>query len=124
MWAVNMYCDWRRNRLRQPLVVPQIINADLDRVGTFAKSDLCYSMSRFIREVKKLDGSEYPPNTVRDLVLMVQMYLHENSMFWKLLDQAEFMALHNVLDNTMKQRHGEGLGVCKSSDIITLDHEN
>ena len=30
MWAVNMYCEWRKNRLKAPLVPPQVINADLD----------------------------------------------------------------------------------------------
>ena len=124
MWAVNMYSEWRRNRLAMPLCPPEIINANLDMVGTFAKNDLCHSLSRFIREVKKLDGSEYPPNTVRDLVLMVQMYLHENSVYWKLLDQEEFIYLRNVVDNTMKERHAQGLGVRQSSDIISLDHEN
>ena len=86
LWAVNMYSEWRKNRLSSGLCVPEIINVNLDCVGMFAKIDLCYSMSSLIREVKKLDGSDYPPNTFRDIVLMVQMYLHENSLFWKLLD--------------------------------------
>ena len=38
-------------------------------------------MSRFVREVRKLDGGKYPPNTVRELVIMVQMYLHERGFF-------------------------------------------
>ena len=79
---------------------------------------------RFVREVKKLDGSEYPPNTVRELVIMIQMHLHENSVFWKLLDQPQFLTLRNVVDNTMKERHCAGLGKRRSSDIISLDHEN
>ena len=29
------------------------------------KSDLCYALCRFVREVKKLNGKEFPPNTVR-----------------------------------------------------------
>ena len=111
LWAVNLYSEWHRKRLGLTLVPPQIINANLDMVGTFAKADLCFSMCRFIREVKKIDGSDYPPNTVRDLVLMVQMHLHDNSLYWKLLDQPEFVNLCNVLDNTMKERHHEGLGV-------------
>ena len=44
-------------------------------------------------------------------------------MFWKLLDQAEFVTLSNVLNNTMKECHRAGLGVRVSSDIITLDHK-
>ena len=71
LWAVNLYSEWRRTRMLGSLVPPEIVNANLDMVGSFAKSDLCYSVSRFIREVKNLDGSDYPPNTVHDLVLMI-----------------------------------------------------
>ena len=123
MWAVNLYSDWHRNRIAVPGVCHQIVQANLEMLYTFTQGDLCYSLSRFIREVKKPDGSDYPLNTVRDLVLMIQMYLHENSIYWKLLDNPEFVMLHNVLDNTMKERHGQGLGLHRSSDIITLDNE-
>ena len=34
------------------------------------------------------------------------------------------MGLQNVVDNTIKQRHCKGLGVCRSSDIITLGQED
>ena len=102
----------------------QIFQCDLDVLNCFSESDLCFALCRFVREVKKLDGSEYPPNTVRELVIMIQMYLHENGVFWKLLDQAEFVALCNVVDNTMKQRHSQGLGIRKSSDVISLKHED
>ena len=123
MWVVNLYSDWRRNRIAVPGVCYQIVQANLEMLYTFTQGDLCYSLSRFIREVKKLDGSDYPPNTVRDLVLMIQIYLHENSIYWKLLDNPEFVMLRNVLDNAMKERHGQGLGVHRSSDIITLDNK-
>ena len=124
MWAVNMYNHWRQNRMTKPGVPYQIIQANLEMMNGFTQSDLCYSMCRFVREVKKLDGSDYPPNTIRELVVMIQMFMHENGIFWKLLDNAAFLSLRNVVDNTMKQRHSEGLGVRRSSDIISLDNEN
>ena len=124
MWTVNLYNDWRIQRLSDGVVSVEIVNANLDLLGSFNEKDLAFALSRFVREVKKLDGSDYPPNTIRELVIMIQMYLHENSIFWKLLDQPEFLPLRNVVDNTMKERHCAGLGVCKSSDIITLDHED
>ena len=118
LWAVNMYGEGRKNRLSSGLYAPEIINAKLDCVGMFAKSDLCYSLSCFICGVKKLDGSDYPPNSLRDIVLMIQMYLHENSLLWKLLDQEEFITLQNVLDNTVKERHSQGLCICRLSDMM------
>ena len=54
---------------------------------------------------------------------MIQMYLHENAILWKLLDDVEFVSLRNVLDNLMKQRTAEGLGVRVSSNVISLEME-
>ena len=64
------------------------------------------------------------PKTIRELVIMIQMYLYKNSIFLKLLDQPQFLTLRNVVGNTMKERHSAGLGVRKSSDIISLDHKD
>ena len=119
-----MYSDWRCNHIAKPGVAYQIVQANLEVLDGFDKIDLSYALCRFVREVKKLNGEDYPPNTVRELVIMVQMYLHENGIYWKLLDQTEFLSLRNVVDNTMKQRHNDGLGVRQSSNVISLQHEN
>ena len=123
-WAVNKYQEWRRNRLMTPGTSSEVVNANLELINQFSKYDLAYSLARFIHEVRKMDGSEYPPNTVREIIIMIQMYLHECNVFWKLLDQPEFMGLCNVVDNMMKERHAMGLGVWQSSDIISLKHED
>ena len=114
-----MYCEWRRNRIGKPFCPSQIINANLDALFEVTQVDLAYSLCRFIREIKKMDGSDYPPNTLREMIVMIQMFLHSNGVNWKLLDGSSFVGLRNVLDNTMKQRHAAGLGVRKSSEIIT-----
>ena len=124
MWAVNMYSEWRSNRVNIPGCSPEIVNANLDFLHAVTKFDLSHSLIRFMREVKKMDGTDYPPNTVRELIIMIQMYLHENGKFWKLLDEDAIATLRNVVDNTMKERHSAGLGVRKSSDIISLEHED
>ena len=118
-WAVNLYCEWRRNRIGKAFCPNQIINSNLDLLFQLTQVDLAYSLCRFIREVKKLDGSDYPPNTLREMIVMIQMYLQSNGINWKLLDGYSFVGLRNVLDNTMKERHAAGLGVRKSSEIIT-----
>ena len=102
-WAVNLYCGWRSNRLKTYCENVEILRADLDRLVQFNQSDLCFAMCRFVREVKKLNGDEYPPNTLREIVIMIQMYLHENGVYWKLIDHPQFVELRNVLDNTMKE---------------------
>ena len=122
-WAVNLFCQWRKNRLSKFCSDVEIVHCHLDCLNQFSKADMCHSLARFIREVKRLDGKDYPPNTLRELIIMIQMYLHKNGIFWRLLDNPEFVVLHNVLDNTMKERHSMGLGVRQPSKIISLNHE-
>ena len=123
-WAVGMYCEWRNARLNDVNVPSEIVKADLNDLVNLTKSDLAFSLSRFVREIKKLDNTDYPPNTLREIVIMIQMHLNQNDMFWKLLDHSEFVTLCNVLDNTMRERTAMGLGVKVSSDIISLSNEN
>ena len=123
-WAVTMYDQWRVGRMKELLVSLQIRRSDMSFVNDFSKQDLCYAMSRFIREVKKVDNSDFPPNSLREIVIVIQMHLHQKGVYWKLLDDSEFVGLRNILDNTMKERTAQGLGVRKSCDIISLEHED
>ena len=104
--------------MRETFVSHQIVREDLSFVRTFDQVELSFALSRFVTEVKKLDNTDYPPNTIRELIIMIQMHLHQNGIYWKLLDG------DNVLDNLMKQRTAMGLGVRQSSTIITLGHED
>ena len=123
-WTANLYSEWRLKRVMESGCPTQIVHANLDHYSQIVKVELAYSLSRFLREVKRLDGKEYPPNTLRELIVMIQMFLHERGMFWKLLDDSEFRLMRNVLDNTMKERTAQGLGVRQSSSIISLSHED
>ena len=123
-WAVSMYCEWREARLNDQNVAKEIIRADLNKVVELNKGDLAYALARFIREIRRLDGKDYPPNTLKEIIIMIQMYLHERDVYWKLLDNPDFVALRNVVDNTMKERTAMGLGVKQSSDVISLQNEH
>ena len=123
-WAVNMYCSWRSHRLGNGPVCEEIVRANLDALSTFSQQDFSYALACFVREVKRVDGKDYPPNTLKEIVIMLQMFLHENGLYWKLLDSDAFRAFRNILDNTMKQRTAMGLGVRKSSDVISIVQED
>ena len=123
-WAMKMYQEWRSARLSDGLVPVEIVRADLCKVWQFGDSDLSFSLSRFIREVKKIDGKDFPPNSVREIIIMIQMFLNSCGLDWKLLEGCNFVNLRNVVDNTMKERHAEGLGIRKSAEIISLRQEN
>ena len=94
-WAVNLYSQWRLNRIGRAFCPNQIINANLDNLNSFSQVDLAFSLSHFIREIKKLDGNEYPPNTLREMIITIQMFLHSNSINWKLLDGGAFVAVRD-----------------------------
>ena len=100
-----MYDQWRVQRLSQVFVASEIRNCDLAFVRYFSKSELCYSLSRFITEAKKVDNTEFPGKTLCEIIIMIQMHLNESGVYWKLLDDEEFRSLRNILDNTMKERH-------------------
>ena len=123
-WAVNMYSQWRLNRISYVGCSDEIVKANLDMLHTFDKRDLSFALSKFVTEIKRLDGKDYPPNTIREIVVCIQMFLHENMVMWKLLDHPEFNSLRNVVDNTMKIRHSAGLGVRQSAEVITFSHED
>lgn len=42
------------------------------------QSELCYSLVRFVLEVRHLNGDEYPPDAIYHATLNVQKYLAEN----------------------------------------------
>ena len=109
-WAVKMYNEWRCNRMKQLFVESQIRRSDVNEINELSKDDLCFALTRFIREIKKVDNSDFPPNSLREIVIMIQMHLHQQGLYWRLLDDEWFTQLRNVLDNTMKERHAMGLG--------------
>ena len=119
-WAVNFYDGWCKNRILTSCADPEIIRCDLNCLGQFNKADLCFSLCQFVRVIKKLNGDDCPPNTIRELVIMIQMFMHERGLYWKLFDNEEFMNLPNVVDNTMKERYAMGLGVRESAEVISL----
>ena len=47
---------------------------------------LCVALCRFISEVRKQNGEDYPPNTVYDLAVTIQMYLDKHGFHFKFFD--------------------------------------
>ena len=90
------------------------------------KDNFIHAMCRFIPKVnhKKGDGL-YPGRTLYQLVTSIQKYLHVNKLYWKIIDGPEFVDLHNVLDNVMKERMQANIGTVKcQAKLIDYDLEN
>ncbi len=109
-WAAQMYLDWRTFHLKNKLADCHIVLADLDTLTKLDKVSLSYSLSNFILEVKKKDGSDFPPQTLYQIVISLQFFLETKGLEWKLIDDPVFIRFKNTLDNVMKERSKSGLG--------------
>ncbi len=89
-----------------------------------SKPNLAYSLSCFLSEVRKKDGSEYPGDTLYQLLICLQFHLERTGRHWKLIDGEDFIPLKFTLDNLMKERAALGLGKRKSSSPISVSEEN
>ena len=115
-----MFRAWRWNRNR---VFPGSITVDLDDISTITKQGLVHDLSHFIVETRKQDGSEFPPKTLKHIVLVIQMYLSSIGLDYEFLEDVAFKGLSNCLDNKMKEDAKMGLG-CKVRKADPLEPEH
>ena len=60
-WAVKAYEEWRRNLLSSAQMFDlRVYETDLARVELLERDSFEYAMCKFLAEVRKVDGSEYP----------------------------------------------------------------
>ena len=103
-----------------------ILLADIEGSEILVKQNFAYALCRYITEVQKDNGKEYPPNSLRDLLYCLQMYLETKRVYWKLIDKTDdqFMDVAMVLDNKMKKRVAKGMGLVQSAEPISVEMEN
>ena len=106
--VTKMYREWRIYRHSLGL---EHISCDLDKKDTINYDGLIFALTRFITEVKKLDGSEFPPKTLYDSMICVQFHLETLGFGWKLLNDPLFKDVKFMLDNLMEIRTANGIGV-------------
>ncbi len=124
-WVVNLYHNWRITRNKNPDVVPILV--DLDRPETIEERMLSYTICCFITEIKKLNGQDYPPRTIYEIVMCLQIHLETQGIFWKLLDDSDsaFVELRYTCNNLMKECASSGLGSqVKQAEVISYSDEN
>ncbi len=82
-WAAQMYHDWHNFRLMGGGVTdPRIISTDIDTLTKLDKVSLSYSLSNFIMEVKKRDGTDFPGQTLYQIVICLQFCLETQGHEW------------------------------------------
>ncbi len=122
-WAVKLYTDWWFQRIKLPGCDPRIRWMNLQNLKLLNKSNFAISLVHFITEIQHVDGQDYPPQTLRQIALMLQFHLEHNGLDLKLLDNAEFKNFRFTVDNLMKECTAAGLGQKKSSAAISFVDE-
>lgn len=98
-------------------IVPQFENMTVD--------ELNYSVSRFICEVKKSDGTDYPPDTLYALVISLQLYCEKLGYPYKFISHTEFSQIRHSLDNIMQERAKAGtVSGRRQAQVITIEEED
>lgn len=122
-WVLTMFEEWRKYRNNIPGY--DAIDLDLINVSTIMKPNLVYALTRFLTEVKKMDGTDFPPKTLYEILISIQFHLETLGFCWKFLEDEAFTELKFTLDNVMKSRCQCGLGndVCQAQ-VITFQEED
>ena len=118
-----MYTDWKE--YRNSLGNVSDIHCDLNDVSTINEYSLKFALCRFLTEVRKVDGSEFPPKTMYDIIMCVQFHLETLGFSWRLISDEQFQEVKFTLDNIMKQRTAQGIGISvRKSDVLNLTDED
>ncbi len=104
-----MWEEWALNRLddSSPANVPLL---------EMSVPDLSYWMGKFILEVRKKDGKEYPPKSLYAIVCCFKRFFEQrgvhsiNPLSTTGTNSAVFGNFRQTLDAEMKRLHGCGLG--------------
>ena len=79
-----------------------------------------FGVSRFIREIHKVNGDQFPAKTLYEICMCVQFHLESVGYMWRLLADARFVDLKFTLDNTMKERCSQNIGgTVKKAEVLS-----
>ena len=121
-WVRKMYREWCDHRHSQGL---DYIQCDLEDKATITAETLKFTLCRFITEIKKVNGEDFPGKTLYLIVVCVQFHLECLGFAFKLINDPAFKDLKYTLDNTMKARCAQGIGhSVRKAECLTATHED
>jgi hypothetical protein len=90
-WAVTLFGEWRASRNVRCLSGDSTSSVYLDKpFAQMNESELQYVLPLFLCEVRKQDGSEYPPETMRQLVASMQKFMEIEGRCEKFLSDSKY----------------------------------
>ncbi len=72
------------------------------KLEDMSPNELIYAVCRFILEVRKKSGENFPAETVQELVTSLQTHLEVQGRNISLLESPEYEKIGDTLDNRMK----------------------
>lgn len=121
-WTVRVWSEWAASRNKKLMRGEQLIPANL---CDMAVCELDFWLSRFVLEIRKVNGDHYPPNSLYQIVCGLQRYIRENGRAdLKLLDCPDLHGFNRTLDSEMKRLNTTGKYIEKrQAQPITVEQE-
>ena len=129
-WSAKAWESWATWRNEQPLEIDQpydVVPIDVRKCS--CQAELGHWLARFVLEVRRKDGKEYPFRTLYDLCTGLQRVLRETNEMCDvhIFEEKDinFKKFVGALDSKIKELQRRGIGtVTKSADPITVEDEN
>lgn len=121
-WVMKLFREWLQDwriRMDDTLKV-------FKEVDEFNKSDLNHVLKYFYAEIRKKDGTRYPPETLKSITAMVQLYFRTKHHWeFSIFTDSEYQIARESLDAQMKQAANVGaVKVKKHAAPISFDEED
>lgn len=119
-YCMRIWNAWWKQRITEMQDEQLIIPPDILQMN---KEMLQHWLTLFVLEVRKQDGTEYPPNTLYHIVCGIMRYLRQNAIHVDFFQDPMFADFRQSLDAEMKRLKGSGLGSQKQVEPLTEENE-
>ncbi len=124
LWAATLYRKWWYRRCQQEACPYAISVLNIENGSKLVKVHFQTALCCFVNEVWRKDEKEFLGETLKQIVIMIQLYLEKQGVQMKLIDDPDMAKFRNTLDNVMKRQAADGLSHKESSLSIDLADEN
>ena len=116
-YCVKLWNEWRMNRTATT-------GEHISTIDQMTDTALTHWMSRFVLEVRKVNGSEYLPNSLHHICAGLLRHLRMSGRDIDLFKDTAFTPFQATLDGEMKRLQSAGLGSKKrQAEVITEEEE-
>ena len=100
-------------------------NGDTRPIESIPKSELCDILCTYFIQLKKSDGSNYEPSTIRGMLGSFERYLKSKNYGCSIISDPEFAKLTSVLKTKQKILKSEGMGnLPRRAESLSDQHIN